>query len=141
MGGGDFFYQEFGIWGGVILNIPIFSKLKAAFGDWKSIKNKISMTSDSKEYEIKTKMVHEQWWQLTFSTALVGVGVGGTEIWWGEFFQLWRGKSKFLAGEGTPSPHALPVENTLEDDCMLFCYIVWSIESDKVGSPYFAVPY
>ena len=99
-----FFYQEFGIWGGVILNIPTFSMLKAAFSDWKSIKNKISMISESKEYEIETKMVHQQWWQLTFSTALVGVGVGGIEIWWGEFFQLGRGISKFLAGEGTPSP-------------------------------------
>ena len=31
---------------------------------WTSIKIKISMNCVSKEYEIKTKMVHEQWLQL-----------------------------------------------------------------------------
>ena len=42
-----------------------FSKLKTAFcEDWTSIKIKISMTCVSKEYEIKTKMVQEQWLPL-----------------------------------------------------------------------------
>ena len=41
-----------------------FSKLKTAFcGYWTLIKITISMTCVSKEYEIKTKMVHEQWLQ------------------------------------------------------------------------------
>ena len=39
--------------------------LKIAFSEyWTSIKTKISMTGVSKAYEIKTKMVHEQWLQL-----------------------------------------------------------------------------
>ena len=42
-----------------------FSKVKIAFCEyWILIKIKISMTCVSKEYEIKTKMVHEQWIQL-----------------------------------------------------------------------------
>ena len=42
-----------------------FSKLKTTFCEYlTSIKIKISMTCVSKEYEIKTKMVQEQWLQL-----------------------------------------------------------------------------
>ena len=42
-----------------------FPKLKTVFcGYWTSIKTKISMTRVSKEYQMKTKMVQEQWLQL-----------------------------------------------------------------------------
>ena len=42
-----------------------FLKLKTAFCEyWTSIKIKISMICVSKDYEIKTKMVQEQWLQL-----------------------------------------------------------------------------
>ena len=42
-----------------------FPKLKTAFYEyWTSIEIKSSITYVSKEYKIKTKMVHEQWLQL-----------------------------------------------------------------------------
>ena len=42
-----------------------FPKLKTAFCEyWTSIKIKISMTCVSQEYEIKTKIIQEQWLQL-----------------------------------------------------------------------------
>ena len=42
-----------------------FLKLETDFCEfWTSIKIKISMTCVSKDYEIRTKMVHEQWLQL-----------------------------------------------------------------------------
>ena len=62
----EFLYWIVGSWRGVILTIQtFFSVLKTAFCEyWTSSKIKISMTCVSKEYEIKTKMVHEQWPQL-----------------------------------------------------------------------------
>ena len=48
-----------------------FSKLKTAFYEyWTSSKIKISMTCVSKEFEIKAKMVHEQWLQLQMQSLL-----------------------------------------------------------------------
>ena len=48
-----------------LLPIEPFSKPKIAFCEyWASIKIKVSMTCVSKEDEIKTKIVHEQWLQL-----------------------------------------------------------------------------
>ena len=42
-----------------------FSKLKTAFCEyWTKIKIKISITSVYKDYEIKTKLVQEEWLQL-----------------------------------------------------------------------------
>ena len=52
------------------MNIYLWKKLKTyqmntAFCEyWISIKIKISKNCVSKEYEIKTKIVHEQWLQL-----------------------------------------------------------------------------
>ena len=61
-----------------------FSKLKTAFCEyWTSIKIKISTTCVSKEYEIKTKMVQEQWlqlnWVIIWKFLFSG---GGTDFWW-----------------------------------------------------------
>ena len=51
------FYRAKGTWGGVILTIRTFFKLKTAFCEyWTSIKNKFNMTCVLREYEIKTKM-------------------------------------------------------------------------------------
>ena len=60
---GNFFCQVMGTWGGVILTIWKLFKAKSSFL-WTSIEVKISMTCVSIEYEIKTKMVQEQWIQL-----------------------------------------------------------------------------
>ena len=63
----------------------------------------------SKEYEIETKMVHEQWMQLKMKF-LLGYNLKIIKLWWkdkknGEFFQVGmdRGRSKFsLVGGGIP---------------------------------------
>ena len=58
------------MWGGNLSrsdfdHLNIFSKLKTAFCEyWASTKIKISMTCVSKEYGIKTKIVHKQWLKL-----------------------------------------------------------------------------
>ena len=67
-----------------------FSKLKTAFCEYcTSIKIKINMPCVYKEYEIKAKMVLEQWLQLKMKFLLLFSG----EIFSG------RGMSKFLVGE------------------------------------------
>ena len=54
-----------GTWGGVILTIRTFFKAKNSFCEyWTSIKMKINIACVSNEYEIKTKMMQEQWLQL-----------------------------------------------------------------------------
>ena len=66
-----------------------FSKLKRAFFEyWTSVRITISKTCVSKEYEIKTKMVHEQWLQLKMK---------GDELTFG-----WGGMSIFSAGRWLP---------------------------------------
>ena len=51
--------------------IKPFSKLKIVFCVyWTSIKTQIGMTCVSKEYECKTKMVHEQWAMTTTKNAV-----------------------------------------------------------------------
>ena len=65
IGGGDFFTgwrepEEERFWW-----FEPFSKLKTALCEyWTSIKIKITMNCLSEKYEIKVKMVHEQWLQL-----------------------------------------------------------------------------
>ena len=76
-----------------------------------------------------------------FFDSFSGGGGWGDRNLVGGLFPVVEGKKQIFGWWGDALPHVLPVENTLEDDCMLFCYIVWNIESDKVGSPYFAVPY
>ena len=72
-----------------------FSKLKTAFCEYRtSIKIKISMTYVPKEYEIKTKMVQEQWLQLKV-TFLLGYNLGNFSRWGG-----W--KNFWLVGETPP---------------------------------------
>ena len=72
-----------------------FSKLKTAFCEyWTLIKIKISMICVSKEYEIKTKMVQEEWLQLKmtflfFCWVELTFGGEGRDEWaiffgWGE---------------------------------------------------------
>ena len=64
-GVGEFFYRKLGTWGGMILTIRTFLKVKTAFCEyWTLIKIKITMIYVYKEYEIKTKMVQEHWLQL-----------------------------------------------------------------------------
>ena len=78
---------------------------------WTSIKTKMSMTCVSKEYDIETKMVHEQWlllkmlfyWVIIWKCYLVGVthlSWKRIKIYWGsllgEFFQVVT-MNKFLA--------------------------------------------
>ena len=89
-----------------------FSKLKTAFCEyWTSIKIKISMICVSKEYEIKTKMVQEQWLQLKmtflfFYWVELAFDGEGIKIWWGG-----RGWENFyLVGGTSPIP---PVGKTL----------------------------
>ena len=49
----------------IYIYIWAFSKLKATFyKQWTSIKIKISMICVYKEYEVKIKMLEEQWLQL-----------------------------------------------------------------------------
>ena len=69
----------------------IFSKLKTAFCEyWTIIKIKISMICVSKEYDIKTKMVQEEWLQLKMTFLIfcwveLTFGGGDKQIfgWWG----------------------------------------------------------
>ena len=64
-GVGEFFYRKLGTWGGMILTIRTFLKVKTAFCEyWTLIKIKITMIYVYEEYEIKTKMVQEHWLQL-----------------------------------------------------------------------------
>ena len=79
-----------------------FSKLKTAFCEyWTSIKIKISMICVLKEYEIKTKMVQEQWLQLKrmflFFIRLNWLLVGGNKNLVGR-----ESISKFFDEWGTP---------------------------------------
>ena len=107
-----------------------FSKLKTAFCEyWTSDKIKISVTSVSKEYEVKAKMVQEQWLQLKMTfllgynlkkVYLVGGGestfggegmkFGGGESTGGDFSRWGRMKNFRLVGP--PSP---PVRKILEN--------------------------
>ena len=59
-----------GIWGGVIFTIQTFFKTKNNIQCWALIKFKIGMTCVYKEYEIKIKMVQEQWLQLKMKFSL-----------------------------------------------------------------------
>ena len=73
-------------------HLNLFLSKKMAFCEyWTSIKIKISMTCVSKEYKIKTKMVHEQWLQLKWSLywvitwkLLFSGGRGRINLWWKE---------------------------------------------------------
>ena len=68
---GGLFYRLVGTWGEVILTIRTFSKRKATFCEhWTPIKIKISMTYVYKEYEVKIKMIQEQWLQLKITFLL-----------------------------------------------------------------------
>ena len=54
-----------------------FLKLKTTFCRyWTLIKSKISMTCVHKEYEVKTKIVQEQWLQLNIKFVFFWVGGG-----------------------------------------------------------------
>ena len=56
----------------LFLQFKLFLELKTPFYEyWTSVKIKISMTCVSKDYEIKTKIVQEQWLQLK-KTFLLG---------------------------------------------------------------------
>ena len=93
-----------------------FSKLKAAFCEyWTSIKIKIRMTCVYREYEIKTKMVQEQWLHLWMKFLLVYnmkivikwgwplVVVVGSLL--GRFFQVGWNEQIFGWWGGGVSPH------------------------------------
>ena len=83
MGGGGGGCWVVGTWRGVILNIRSFSKLKTAFCKyWTSNKIKISMSMNcvNKEYEIKTKMIQQQWLQLKMKFFL-GYNMSLLEEW------------------------------------------------------------
>ena len=61
---GGYFYEVLQIWG-VILTIPTFLKVSNNINyNWASIKIKLRMTCVYKEYDIKIKMVQEQWLHL-----------------------------------------------------------------------------
>ena len=87
------------------------------------IKIKISMICVSKEYQIKTKKVQEQWLRLKvtflfFYWVELTFGGEGIEIWWGGG----GGKIKFLAGLGD-SPHRPSRENhAVLKKCPFFSY-------------------
>ena len=69
-----------------------FSKLKTAFCEyWTSDKIKISVTCVSKEYEVKAKMVQEQWLQLKM-TLLLGYNLKN-------FIQLGEGNQLLVERE------------------------------------------
>ena len=99
-----------------------FSKLKTAFCEyWTSIKIKISLTCVSKEYEIKTKLVQEQWLQQKNYAVIFLLGYWVELTFRGEGIKIWWGKtmiSKLLAGGYGDSPFH-PVGKTLS----LFIYI------------------
>ena len=115
---GKFFYWVVGTWGGVILTIWIFSKLKTTFYKyWTTwIKIKVTMTCVYKEHKVKTKMVKEQWLQLKWSfywaiftgffIGLLFSGgnwalVGGSQL--GVDFSRWGNEQIFSwQGRGTP---------------------------------------
>ena len=70
--GVDFFHQVVGIWEGVHVTIQVFFKAKTSFCKYRtSIKIEISMTCVYKEYEVKIKMVQEQWLHLKMKFLLV----------------------------------------------------------------------
>ena len=87
------------------------------------IKIKISMICVSKEYQIKTKKVQEQWRRLKvtflfFYWVELTFGGEGIKIWWGGG----GGKIKFLAGLGD-SPHRPSRENhAVLKKCPFFSY-------------------
>ena len=104
-----------------------FSKLKTTFCTyWTSIKIKVSMTCEYKEYEVKIQIVPEQWLQLKMKFLLgynmkivtwwegTNFWCGGKnlmgEVYWGTFPS--GGMSKFLACEGG-IPSIPPVQKTL----------------------------
>ena len=97
---GEFFYRAVGTWREVILTFEPFSKLKTVFCEyWRSFEIKISMTSVSKRYENKTKIIHEQWLQLKM---MFSFGYNLKVVIW---------LSKFLAG-GWNSPYLPSSENS-----------------------------
>ena len=72
---GIFFFFFFLLSGGNLqsseFTIPTFSRLEKTIRKyWTSIKLKINMTCEHKEYEVKIKMVQEQWLQLTIMSSL-----------------------------------------------------------------------
>ena len=78
-----------------------FSKLKTALCEyWTSIKTKISMICVLKEYEVKTKMVQEQWLQLKrFLLGWIDFRWERIKIWW------WGGEwANFLLVGWLPHP-------------------------------------
>ena len=89
------------------------------------IKIKISMIGVSKEYQIKTKKVQEQWLRLKvtflfFYWVELTFGGEGIKIWWGGGGG--GGKIKFLAGLGD-SPHRPSRENhAVLKKCSFFSY-------------------
>ena len=111
--GGDFFTgwwrpEEEWFW-----QFKPFSKLKTVFCYYRtSIKIKLSMDCVSKEYEIKTKMVQEQWLQLKkwlFYWAITWkFTFGGVRVYWG------RGNEQILGWlrePPLPRPHPYNREN------------------------------
>ena len=93
---GDFFTRWWGPEEEWFWRYENFSKLKTAFCEyWTSNKIKISMTCISKEHEIKTKMVQEQWLQLKMTVFLL--------VW----IHFWEGgwENFWLVGGLSPSPH------------------------------------
>ena len=82
-----FFYRVIGIWKGVISTICTILKLKKTFFEnWTSIKIKISSACVYEEYEVKIKMVQEQWLQLKMKFYSVITWKllfnGGINLWW-----------------------------------------------------------
>ena len=65
----------------VILTIRTFFEAKNSFLWILNIKIKISMTCVSKEYEIKTKMVQQQWLQLKMFWLSYNLKI--VDFWWG----------------------------------------------------------
>ena len=65
----------------VILTIWTFFEAKNSFLWILNIKIKISMTCVSKEYEIKTKMVQQQWLQLKMFWLSYNLKI--VDFWWG----------------------------------------------------------
>ena len=126
-----YFYQVVRTWGGVILTIRKFLKLKTAFCEyWTSIKTKFSMICVSKEFEIKTKMVLEQWLQLERTFLF---------FCWVEFtFGFWRRGNKNLVGRrpemkkllackgwrDSPLPPIPPVGKILYIYIYIYIYII-----------------
>ena len=97
-----------------------FSKLKTAFFEyWASIEIKISTTCVSKEHEIKTKMVREEWLQLKMTFLFCcwvesTFGGEGINIWWG---RRWGNEQIFGWWVG------LPHRPSREDPIYIYMYI------------------